>query len=87
MWSLPGDSCLSGNFCISAYDTLEFSSAADDIKAIRLTGSLTATGGVSRRAFFDTLTYGSVVPEPASSALWLTGLLGLGAMRRLKQAA
>ena len=86
-WSLPGDSCLTGNFCYSAYDTLEFSSAANDIKAIRLTGSLTGTGAVSRRAFFDTLTYGSVVPEPASSTLWVAGLLGLGAMRRFKQAS
>jgi len=56
-WNLPGDPCLAGNFCVSAYDTLGFASASANIKAIRITGSLSTAGGVSRLALFDTLTY------------------------------
>lgn len=90
-WDITGDSCLTGNFCMSGWDTLSFNSSSADIKAIRLTGSLAASGGVSRMAMFDTLSYdtgnsggggGNRVPEPASAALASLALLGLWSVRR-----
>ena len=85
-WDIAGDACLSGNFCYSAFDTLAFTSASADIKAIRLSGFVTPGGGVSRQAIFDTLSYdrvvggggggGGTVAEPSS--LLLAGLAGAG---------
>lgn len=83
-WNLPGDPCLSGNFCFSNWDTLAFSSTAADIKTIRLTGSLAPSGGVSRRAIFDSFVATSV-PEPASYGLMLAGLGVLGAAARRRR--
>lgn len=94
-WNIAGDACLSGNFCQSAWDTLSLSSATANIKAIRLTGSLATTGGVSRLAMFDTLIYGAnatggggggTVPEPATLALCLVALAGAGASTRRRAA-
>ncbi|MDP2008365.1 MAG: PEP-CTERM sorting domain-containing protein [Rubrivivax sp.] len=87
-WNIAGDACLGNNFCTSGWDNLAFSSATANIKAIRLSGFLASTGGVSRLAMFDTLSYGSVdggggsVPEPTSLALCLAALAGAGAARR-----
>jgi hypothetical protein len=85
-WDITGDACLTGNFCTSGWDTLAFNSSSNDIKAIRLTGSVAASGGVSRLAMFDTLTYDTgrdgTVPEPGSATLASLALLGLWAARR-----
>ena len=91
-WDIAGDTCLTGNFCSSGWDTLSFNSSNSDIKAIRLTGSVAASGGVSRLAMFDTLRYdtgrgdggggGNTVPEPTSAALASAALLGLWSLRR-----
>lgn len=95
-WNIAGDACAAPNtsFCTSGWDNLAFSSATANIKAIRLSGFLAATGGVSRLAMFDTLTYGSTggggnggggsVPEPTSLALCLAALAGVGAARRAR---
>jgi PEP-CTERM motif len=93
-WDIAGDSCLTGNFCTSGWDTLAFNSSSNDIKAIRLTGSVASSGGVSRLALFDTLRYdtgngggggggdGNHVPEPGSAMLASLALLGLWGVRR-----
>lgn len=76
-WDITGDACLTGNFCMSGWDTLSVSSAGNDIKTIRLSGFLASSGGVSRRAMFDTLSYdrqNGTVPEPSS--LLLASLAG-----------
>lgn len=82
-WDIVGDACLANNFCTSGWDMLSLSSAGNDIKAIRLTGFLSTSGGVSRQAMFDTLTFdrasgggggGGTVPEPSS--LLLAGMAG-----------
>jgi hypothetical protein len=84
VWDIAGDPCLSGNLCQSGYDTLEFNSAAGDIKGIRLSGFAPGANDATRRAIFDTLVYGSqgggggggggTVPLPSSLALALLGL-------------
>lgn len=85
-WDIAGDACLTGNFCMSAWDTLSVSSAGNDIKTIRLSGFVSNTGGVSRLAMFDTLSYGTAdggggtVAEPSS--LLLAGLAGLVLLRQ-----
>lgn len=78
-WDIVGDACLGNNLCNSGWDMLSVSSAANDIKAIRLSGFVNPGGGVSRLAMFDTLTFdrvggggGGEVPEPSS--LFLAGL-------------
>jgi hypothetical protein len=90
-WNIANDSCLAGNFCSSGWDTLSFNSSSTDIKAIRLSGSLASSGGVSRLAMFDTLSYdtgngggggGGTVAEPGSAALASLALLGLWTARR-----
>jgi hypothetical protein len=92
-WNIAGDSCLTGNFCSSGWDTLSFNSSSADIRAIRLSGFVTANGAVSRLAMFDTLRYdtgtgggdgdgGGTVPEPGSAVLASLALLGLWATRR-----
>jgi hypothetical protein len=90
-WDIASDACLNsgGSFCTSGYDTLSFTSASADIKAIRLTGEYftpSATVGLSRLAIFDTLTYDgandSTVPEPTSALLTAAALLGLALTRR-----
>lgn len=74
-WSNPADACFnSTSFCTSGFETLSFSSAAGDIKAIRITGFAPSGNDPTRRAVFDTLTVGAV-PEPAT--VWLMGLGGL----------
>ena len=89
-WNVAGDPCLNNNFCFSEYDTLDFTSAAGDIKAIRLTGSLAANSGPSRRAMFDTLTYDAEVvtqpvPEPASLTLFGLGTGVMVLAKRLRR--
>lgn len=91
-WNIAGDACLGGNFCQSAWDNLSLSSATANIKAIRLSGFMSTTGGVSRQAMFDTLSYGSQdnggggsVPEPATLALCLVALAGAGAGSRARR--
>ena len=83
-WDITGDACLGNNFCTSGWDMLTLSSAGNDIKAIRLSGFVSTSGGVSRLAMFDTLSYdrvvdggggGGTVPEPSS--LLLAGMAGV----------
>lgn len=93
-WDIPTDACLNsgGLFCQSGFDTLEYTSASADIKAIRLTGEYFQPGpsaGPSRLAVFDTLTYdvgggggGGTIPEPTSAALAALALGGLALTRR-----
>ena len=95
-WDIPTDACLNsgGLFCQSGFDTLEYTSASADIKAIRLTGEYFQPGssaGPSRLALFDTLTYdvagaggggGGTIPEPTSAALTALALGGLALTRR-----
>ena len=94
-WDITGDACLGNNFCSSGWDMLSLSSAANDIKAIRLSGFVNPNGGVSRLAMFDTLTYdrvvegggggggGGSVPEPSS--LLLAGMAGLALWANRRQ--
>ena len=95
-WNIPTDPCLNsgGLFCRSDFDTLEFTSASANIRAIRLTGEYFQPGpgtGPSRLAVFDTLSYdvgggggggGGTVPEPTSAALTALALTGLALTRR-----
>lgn len=77
-WDIPGDPCLSGNFCQSGWDTLSWTSAAADILGVRITASAPTGNDSIRRGIFDTLTYdvgggggggGGTVPVPTSLAL------------------
>lgn len=76
-WNIPGDPCLTGNLCQSGWDTLSWTSAAGDIRGVRITASAPSTGDSIRRGIFDTLTYdvgsggggGGTVPVPTSLAL------------------
>ncbi len=90
-WDIAGDACLGGNFCNSGWDLLSVSSAAGDIKAIRLSGTMAGTGGVSRLAMFDTLSYEtSVQSVPEPSSLLLAGFAAValwGNRRRARQTA
>lgn len=88
-WNVAGDACLSSStLCLSQWDTLQFSSLSDDIKAIRISGF--GYAGTPRRAIFDTLSYeagtgdggGGTVPEPGSAALAGLALAGLWASQR-----
>lgn len=83
-WNVPGDSCnTSTTFCVSGWDSLSFTSAANDIKTIRLTGFATTAGTASRYAMFDTLTYGiAPVPEPSTLLLSVVGAVGVWLRRR-----
>lgn len=90
-WDIPTDACLNsgGLFCQSNFDTLEFTSASADIKAVRLSGEFfQPSAGPSRLAIFDTLRFdvgsggGGRVPEPASAALAALALAGLALTRR-----
>jgi hypothetical protein len=83
-WNVAGDSCnTSTTFCVSGWDTLSFTSAANDIKTIRLTGFAPTAGTAARYAMFDTLTYGvSPVPEPSTLLLSSIGAVGLWLRRR-----
>ena len=92
-WDIPTDACLNsgGLFCQSNFDTLEFTSASADIKAVRLSGEFfqpSATVGPSRLAIFDTLSHdaggggGGRIPEPTSAALAALALGGLALTRR-----
>jgi hypothetical protein len=91
VWDIAADACLNsgGIFCQSAYDTLDFTSALSDIKAIRISGFAPAAVGVPlRRSIFDTLTFdaagGPKVPEPASIALVLLALAAMQGIRGSK---
>ena len=85
-WNIASDACLaSDTFCVSGWDTLQFSSLNADIKAIRISGF--AYTGTPRRAMFDTLIYdaaggGGNLPEPSSLMLAGLGVVGLWAKRR-----
>lgn len=83
-WDRPADACnTSTTFCVSGWDTLSFTSAANDIKTIRLTGFAPSAGTAARYAMFDTLTYGiAPVPEPSTLLLSSIGALGLWLRRR-----
>jgi len=91
-WDVAGDACLvSSTLCVSQWDTLQFSSLGDNIKAVRISGF--GYAGTPRRAMFDTLSYeagtggggGGSVPEPGSAALAGLALAGLWASQRRKQ--
>ncbi len=90
-WDIVGDSCLTGNFCSSGWDTLSFNSSSANIRAIRLSGFVNPNGGVSRLAMFDTLSYDTgsggdgTVPEPASALLVGLAMFGLWATQRRRQ--
>lgn len=93
-WDIPGDPCLTGNFCQSGWDTLSWTSATADIRGVRITASAPATGDSIRRGIFDTLSYdvgggggGGTVPVPTSLALAALALALLAhASRRASRA-
>ena len=87
-WDIPTDACNTAtSFCVSGWDTLSFTSTANDIKTIRLTGFAPSAGAAARYAMFDTLTYATAVPEPASALLASLGGMVLLGLRRRHQAA
>jgi hypothetical protein len=83
-WNIAGDACnTSTTFCVSGWDSLSFTSTANDIKTIRLSGFVPTAGTAARFAMFDTLSYAAAVPEPSSALLAsLGGMALLGWCRR-----
>ncbi len=83
-WDVPADGCnTSTTFCVSGWDTLSITSAAADIKTIRLTGFAPVAGTASRYAMFDTLSYGAApVPEPSTLLMSSLGAATLWLRRR-----
>ena len=87
-WDIAGDACNTAtSFCVSGWDTLSFTSTGNDIKTIRLTGFAPTAGTAARYAMFDTLTYATAVPEPASALLASLGGMVLVGLRRRRTAA